>query len=92
MSAFESPLPPAMRPQSVSAQAAPDKAMEKHYSLEQIGELWALSTRTVRKMFENEPGIIVFGNMGSLKKRRYLTLRIPESVLLRVHRRLRKAS
>lgn len=92
MSAFESPVPPAMRPQSVSDQAAPDKAMERHYSLEQIGELWGLSTRTVRKMFENEPGIIVFGNAGSLKKRRYLTLRIPESVLLRVHRRLRRAS
>jgi len=92
MSAFESPVPPAMRPQSVSDQASPDKAMERHYSLEQIGELWGLSTRTVRKMFENEPGIIVFGNTGSLKKRRYLTLRIPESVLLRVHRRLRKAS
>ena len=81
-----------MRPQSVSDQAAPDKAMEKHYSLEQIGELWGLSIRTVRKMFEHEPGIIVFGNTGSLKKRRYLTLRIPESVLLRVHRRLRRAS
>jgi len=91
MSTFESPVPPAMRPQTVSDQAARDKAMEKHYALEQIGELWGLSTRTVRKMFENEPGIIVFGNTGSLKKRRYLTLRIPESVLLRVHRRLRKA-
>jgi hypothetical protein len=92
MSAFESSLPPAIRPQSVSDPTASDKAMEKHYSMEQIGELWGLSTRTVRKMFENEPGIIMFGNAGSLKKRRYLTLRIPESVLLRVHRRLRKAS
>ena len=92
MSASEPHFPPAMRPQSVSDQAAPDKAMERHYSVEQIGELWGLSTRTVRKMFDNEPGIIVFGNTGSLKKRRYLTLRIPESVLLRVHRRLRKAS
>jgi hypothetical protein len=92
MSTFESQFPPALRPQSVSDRAAPDKAMERHYSVEQIGELWGLSTRTVRKMFEDEPGIIVFGNTGSLKKRRYLTLRIPESVLLRVHRRLRKAS
>jgi hypothetical protein len=81
-----------MRPQGVSDQAAPDKAKEKHYSLEQIGELWGLSTRTVRKLFEHEPGIIVFGNMGSLKKRRYLTLRIPESVMIRVHRRLRRAA
>ena len=66
MSAFESALPPAKRPQSVSDQAVSDKAMETHYSVEQIGELWGLSTRTVRKMFENEPGIIVFGNTGSL--------------------------
>lgn len=92
MSAFESSLPPARRPQSVSDPAAPEKAVEKHYSLEQIGQLWGLSVRTLRRMFENEPGIIVFGNMGSLRKRRYLTLRIPESVLLCVHRRLRKAS
>ena len=92
MSAFESSGPPALRPQGVSGQAIPDKAIERHYSLEQIGELWGLSTRTVRKMFENEPGIIVFGNTGSLRKRRYLTMRIPESVLLRVHRRLLKAS
>jgi hypothetical protein len=63
MSTFEPPVPPAMRPQSVSDKAAPDKAMERHHSLEQIGELWGLCTRrTVRKMFENEPGIIVFGN------------------------------
>lgn len=90
MSVFQSPLTPRIGPQSVSDQAA--SAMEKHYSVEQIGDLWGLSTRTVRKLFEDEPGIIVFGNTGSLKKRRYLTLRIPESVLLRVHRRLRKAS
>jgi hypothetical protein len=90
MSVFQSPLTPKIGPQSVPDQAS-DKAIEKHYSVEQIGELWGLSTRTVRKLFENEPSIIVFGNTGSLKKRRYLTLRIPESVLLRVHRRLRKA-
>lgn len=92
MSTFEPSVPPAIGPQRASDRASPDKAMEKHYSLEQIGELWGLSTRTVRKMFENEPGVILFGNTGSLKKRRYLTIRIPESVLLRVHRRLRKAS
>jgi len=53
--------------------------------------MWQLSPRTVRRLFGNEPGIIEFGNIGSLKKRRYLTIRIPESVLNRVHRRLRRA-
>jgi hypothetical protein len=79
-------------PEIISERAVSDKAMERHYSVEEIGDLWGLSPRTVRRMFENEPGIIVFGNMGSLKKRRYITLRIPESVLVRVHRRFRKAS
>lgn len=75
----------------LSAQTISDKAVERHYSVEEIGTLWRLSPRTVRRMFENEPGTLVFGNTGSMKKRRYRTLRIPESVLLRVHRRLRKA-
>lgn len=78
--------------ETFSDQKINDKAVERHYSAEEIGKLWRLSPRTVRRMFENEPGIIVFGNTGSLNRRRYLTLRIPESVLVRVHRRLRKAS
>jgi transcriptional regulator GlxA family with amidase domain len=78
--------------EALSEQTINDKAVERHYSADEIGRLWGLSPRTVRRMFEHEPGILVFGNTGSMKKRRYLTLRIPESVLVRVHRRLRKAS
>ncbi len=91
MSAVNSSFAP-LSPEIISERAVSDKAMERHYSVEEIGDLWGLSPRTVRQMFENEPGIIVFGNMGSLKKRRYITLRIPESVLVCVHRRFRKAS
>jgi hypothetical protein len=72
--------------------ATSEKAVEKHYSVEEIGILWGLSPRTVRRIFDTEPGVIVFGNPGSMKKRRYITIRIPESVLVRVHRRLRKVS
>lgn len=79
-------------PEALSDEKVNDKAVERHYSAEEIGKLWGLSPRTVRRMFESEPGILVFGNTGNMKKRRYLTLRIPESVLVRVHRRLRRAS
>jgi hypothetical protein len=79
-------------PETLSDQRVNDKAIERHYSAEEIGKLWGLSPRTVRRMFEHEPGIIVFGNNGSMKKRRYLTMRIPETVLVRVHRRLRKTA
>ena len=69
-----------------------DLANEKHYSVIEIAKLWALSEKTVRKIFEREPGVIQWGAGESLYKRGYRTLRVPETVLHRVHRRLRRAS
>ena len=64
---------------------------ERHYSVVELAELWNLSPDTIRKLFENEPGVLVLGeNSTKLGKRRYTTLRIPESVAARVHRRLSK--
>ncbi len=48
--------------------------------------MWNLSRDVVRKIFEREPGVLVIGNDGSRSKRGYHTLRIPESVMERVHR------
>lgn len=67
-----------------------DQSLERHYSPEDISGMWGLSVRTVRRLFANEPGIIELGQGETLQKRRYFTIRIPESVLARVHRRLRK--
>lgn len=67
-----------------------DFASEKHYSVIEISKLWALSQKTVRRIFENEPGVIVWGGPETTRKRGYRTIRVPESVLLRVHRRLRQ--
>jgi hypothetical protein len=69
-----------------------DLAHEKHYSVIEIANLWALSQKTVRKMFEREPGVIEWGAEETRHKRGYRTLRVPETILHRVHRRLRKAS
>jgi len=75
------------------APSAPlDLANEKHYSIIEISKLWALSQKTVRKIFENEPGVILYGQAETMRKRGYRTLRVPETVLQRVHRRLRHAS
>jgi len=73
--------------------AAPTSALsvERHYSPAEIGELWNLSPDCVRKIFENEPGVLVIGNAERRHgKRSYRTLRIPQAVLDRVHRRLSK--
>jgi hypothetical protein len=69
-----------------------DLANERHYSIIEISKLWGLSEKTVRKIFEGGPGVIRWGSGERLHKRGYHTLRVPETVLHRVHRKLRKAS
>ena len=61
---------------------------ERHYSPEDLGKLWNFSGDTVRRLFEREPGVLVIERARSRNARRYRTLRIPESVAERVHRRL----
>jgi hypothetical protein len=61
---------------------------ERHYSVAEVATMWNLSPDAVRKIFENEPGVFVWGGQSSSHARRYRTLRIPQSVLERVHRRL----
>jgi transcriptional regulator GlxA family with amidase domain len=61
-------------------------ALERHYSVTEVAEIWALSEKTVRRMFEDEEGVLHWGAPETRYKRGYRTLRIPESVLLRVHR------
>jgi hypothetical protein len=61
---------------------------EKHYSVAQVAELWAVSRDLIRDVFKDEPGVLKFERPGTRIKRAYSTLRIPESVLDRVHSRL----
>lgn len=64
---------------------------ELHYTVAEIAEKWKLSEDAVRRLFEKEPGILVLGSVGRTSgRRRYTTLRIPESVAVRVHQRLSK--
>jgi transcriptional regulator GlxA family with amidase domain len=60
---------------------------EKYYTVAEVAELWKLSLDKVRRLFQDEPGVLVFENPGLISKRRYRTLRIPASVLERVYRR-----
>lgn len=64
---------------------------QRHYSVGEIAQMWNISDDSVRRLFEREPGVIPLGNeKSSWRKRRYITLRIPEEVAERVHRRLRR--
>ena len=67
-------------------------ALETHYSPKQLADLWSLSVTKIRRLFEKEIGVLRIGEesrrVGRSLKRSYFTMRIPESVALRVHRRL----
>lgn len=71
-----------------SLQSSQSKAIEKHYQIPEIAKLWNFSEDTVRSIFKAEPGVLAIVRPGHSRKRAYASLRIPESVVLRVHRRL----
>lgn len=69
-------------------QTPPSPSRERHFTVSEVAELWSLSPDVIRKIFECEKGVLVFGDQGSRYKRSYRTLRIPASILERVHRRM----
>jgi hypothetical protein len=60
----------------------------KHFTPAQLAEAWGLSPETIRNLFRDEPGVLKIGGAPSRLKQRYVTLRIPQDVAERVHRRL----
>jgi hypothetical protein len=60
----------------------------KHFTVDQVAAMWMLSADVVRRLFENEPGVVVIRSTGGKIRRSYRTLRIPASVVDRVHKRL----
>ncbi len=66
--------------------AVPDP-LERHFSPEVLAQIWGFDTSTIRRMFQDEPGVLKVGKSGRRDgKRDYVTLRIPESVVQRVYR------
>lgn len=64
---------------------------EQHYTPKDIAKMWGFHDKTVRRLFQSEPGVIVLGNAKTTRYRKaYTTLRIPASVAERVHRRLQQ--
>src|SRR6185503_4873787 len=59
-----------------SAAVEDETAFERHYSVEELTELWRMSDDFVRRLFLHEPGVIIFYREQP-GKRVYRTLRIP---------------
>jgi hypothetical protein len=63
-------------------------ALERHYTVSELSKLWFFSENTIRRLFFHEPGVIKIARQPTRIKRSYTSLRIPERVAQRVHRRL----
>ncbi|MGH9711883.1 MAG: hypothetical protein ACRD5M_01110 [Candidatus Acidiferrales bacterium] len=77
---------------AVPSQTETSVHIERHYAVTEIAEMWNLSPDKVRELFEDEPGVLVIGERSPRHKRRYVTLRVPQKVLERVHHRLSSKS
>jgi hypothetical protein len=62
-------------------------AEERHYSVNQVAELWGIGDDTVRRLFEDIPGVLKISQPTLLKRKRAprTMLRIPASVLEAAH-------
>jgi hypothetical protein len=64
-------------------------ALERHFSVNEVAALWNVSDDTVRRLFRDEPGVLRIANPYSRLRRGYEVLRMPESVVVKVHEKLR---
>jgi hypothetical protein len=79
---------PRQAEEAIPVKATSLATLERHFSISEISEIWNVSKDTVRRMFQNEPGVLVLGDTSPRQRKRlYKTLRIPLSVVERVHRR-----
>jgi hypothetical protein len=77
---------------------APERGVtmdDRHYSVQEVAQMLSISERRVRKLFEDEPGVIKLPGPTALRgagkegRKGWIMLRIPDSVLHRVYNRLR---
>ena len=59
---------------------------QRHYTVAEVAEMWNLGPDAVRRLFEDESGVLTLAG-GGRKRTSYRTLRIPEHVVERVYNR-----
>lgn len=67
-------------------------AFEKHFSIKELATLWGLSQGCIRTLFRDRSDVLRLSRPEKRFKRKYETLRIPESVAARVYEQLKKAA
>jgi predicted DNA-binding transcriptional regulator AlpA len=59
-------------------------------TLKEVAELTGFSRQTVTRIFEDEPGVLVFERAESMHRKKHRTITVPRPVFERVIERLRK--
>lgn len=60
---------------------------ERHFTPRELAEIWKLDETTIRRIFQDQPGVMKIGKANRRDgKRDYVTLRIPESIAAQVYR------
>jgi hypothetical protein len=65
-------------------------ALITYLSVAQVAGAWGLSEEKIRELFRDDDEVLKIGEGEKRFKRAYITLRIPESAVLRVQDRLRR--
>ncbi len=78
-----------MPQQCIIPPVASDISLERHLTVVEVAQMWGLHRSTIERIFYEEPGVLKLERPETRRKRRYVTMRIPESVVGRVHERLR---
>lgn len=68
--------------------AEPAHVKGSAYIVNELATLWGFSPDKIRELFHDEPDVIKVKSPAKKGKRAYTSLRIPESVAARVHRRM----
>jgi hypothetical protein len=66
----------------------PKRPFEKHYTPGEVAKIWGISVDMARDLFRSEDDVLKLERTGSKK---YVTLRIPESVMVRIHNRMSRS-
>lgn len=62
---------------------------EDHFSPQELAEKWGVSSETIRQLFKAEPGVLRLpSRKATTGTRSYVSLKIPQSIAARVHKRL----
>ena len=64
------------------------RSTERHFTPEEIAETWKVDVTTVRRTFDDVPGVLKLGTRCG--RRPYVKLRIPESILNRIYAEMAK--